>query len=176
VEGISLKQCLDEARLLSEAEAISIARQALHILDHLHHHDPPIVHRDIRPGNILLQPNVPIRAAQVYLVDFGTVKSLATGNTSLTMVGTDGYLPPEQAAGRVLAKSDLYSLGATLAECLTGLPPVQMQSKGMRIQFQDHIDLSPEFAQWLQQLLATSLDHRWSSARVALEALNTSMV
>ena len=172
IEGLSLKQFLAEGRILSEADAIAIARQVLSILDSLHHHSPPIVHRDIRPGNILLQRHVPTPTAQVYLVDFGTVKSLNSGNTSFTIVGTDGYLPPEQAAGRVLAVSDLYSLGATLAECLTGLSPTQMQGKSMRIQFEEYVNLSPGFAQWLKQLLTPSLDRRWPSAQVALEALN----
>lgn len=171
IDGVSLKTYLAAPRIFSQAEVVAIARQALSILDYLHCHDPVIIHRDIRPSNILLQPGLPVASAQVCLVDFGTVKALSGGNTSITMVGTDGYLPPEQAAGRVLAVSDLYSLGATLAEGLTGRAPQAMQTKGLRIQFEPHADVTPDFAQWLKRLVAPSLDHRWQSAREALEAL-----
>lgn len=168
IEGVSLQTLLDEQRTFSEPEAADIARQTLEILDGLHTHRPPIIHRDIRPSNILLQPGPPVETAKVCLVDFGTVKSLTSGTTAFTMVGTDGYLPPEQLGGRVLAVSDLYSLGATLAECLTGNSPSQMQPRGLRIHFEDHVAVTPEFAQWLKGLLAPSLDYRWRSAAEAL--------
>lgn len=171
IDGVSLQRYLAESRLLSQAEAIAIARQTLSTLDTLHHNNPAIIHRDIRPSNILLEPNTPIELAKVFLVDFGTVKALSAGTTAITMVGTDGYLPPEQAAGRVLAVSDLYSLGATLAECLTGRSPHTMQTKGLRIQFEEYADLTPDFARWLKQLVSPSLENRWPSAKAALEAL-----
>ncbi|NER81826.1 MAG: serine/threonine protein kinase [Leptolyngbya sp. SIO1D8] len=173
IEGISLQTYLSESRKFTQAEVIEIARQVLGILDALHTHSPSIIHRDIRPSNILLHPGLPVNSAQVYLVDFGTVKSLTSGTTAFTMVGTDGYLPPEQAGGRVLAVSDLYSLGATLAEALTGIPPSQMQTRGLRIQFEEHATATPEFAQWLKRLLSPSLDRRWESAAQALASLKT---
>lgn len=171
IDGVSLKTYLAEPRLFSQSEVTAIAEQSLGILDSLHHHDPAIVHRDIRPSNILLQPGLPVESAKVFLVDFGTVKALSAGTTSITMVGTDGYLPPEQAAGRVLAVSDLYSLGATLAECLTGRSPHSMQHRGLRIHFEEYAEVTPDFARWLKQLVSPGLDQRWQSAREALDAL-----
>lgn len=171
IEGISLKTCLANARQFSQAEVMAIACQVLEILEHLHNQAPPIIHRDIRPSNILLQSDRPIAASKICLVDFGTVRSLTGRSTAFTMVGTDGYLPPEQASGRVLAVSDLYSLGATIAECLTGLAPGQMQSRGLRIRFEEHVEVSPEFTQWLKQLLSPNLENRWESAATALQAL-----
>ena len=171
VQGISLKTCLSESRNFSQIEVTEIAHQVLEILSSLHKQSPPIIHRDIRPSNILLQPGLPVASAKVYIVDFGTVKSLTSGTTAFTVVGTDGYLPPEQAGGRVLTVSDLYSLGATLAECLTGIPPNQMQTRGLRIRFEEYIEVTPEFTQWLKGLLAPSLEHRWESAEKALVAL-----
>lgn len=173
VEGVSLRTYLANAQQFSQAEVIEIARQVLEILEHLHNQSPPIIHRDIRPNNILLQPGLPVADAKIYLVDFGAVRSLSGRATAFTMVGTDGYLPPEQASGRVLAVSDLYSLGATIAECLTGLAPGQMQTRGLRIRFEEHVDVSPEFTQWLKQLLSPSLDTRWESASAALHTLKT---
>lgn len=171
VEGVSLQSYLSDSRRFSETEVGAIAQQVLSILDSLHHYDPPIIHRDIRPSNILLQPGLPVASAKVCLVDFGTVKALTGGTTSITRVGTDGYLPPEQAAGRVLAVSDLYSLGATLAYCLTGIEPLNMRTKGLRIRFEDFVETTPDFTQWLKQLLAPDLDRRWQSAKAALDAL-----
>lgn len=171
VDGVSLQTYLASPRTFNQTEVVAIARQVLPILDSLHHHDPVIIHRDIRPSNILLQPGLPVATAKVFLVDFGTVKAFSSGNTSMTMVGTDGYLPPEQAAGRVLAVSDLYSLGATLAQCLTGKSPQAMRGSGLRLHVEEHVDLTPDFADWLKQMVAPSLDRRWPSAKAALEAL-----
>lgn len=171
VEGVSLKTYLAQPRLFSQSETAAIAHQALSILKTLHSQDPPIIHRDIRPSNILLQPELPVASARVFLVDFGAVKSLNSGTTAFTVVGTDGYLPPEQAGGRALAVSDLYSLGATLAECLTGISPSKIQSRSLRIRFEDHAKTTPEFTAWLQKLLAPVLDKRWESAGEALAAL-----
>ncbi|MGF1459375.1 MAG: serine/threonine protein kinase [Leptolyngbyaceae cyanobacterium] len=173
VEGISLQSYLSEARIFSESEVVKIARAVLSILHHLHTFEPPIIHRDIRPSNLLLQPGLPVEIAQICLVDFGTVKALNASNTAITMVGTDGYAPPEQSAGRVLAVSDLYSLGATLAETLTGKPPLEMRTKGVRIRFEEFVEVTPTFTLWLKKLLAPSLDHRWDSAQAALASLDT---
>ncbi len=171
VDGVSLETYLGQSRIFRETEIVAIAQAALEILDTLHRHDPPIIHRDIRPSNLLLQPGLPVATAKVCLVDFGTVKALSASTTAITMIGTDGYLPPEQSAGRVLATSDLYSLGATLAEALTGKPPLKMQTKGLRIRFEEFAEVTPDFATWLKQLLAPSLDKRWESAQAALAAL-----
>jgi serine/threonine protein kinase len=172
IEGKSLAAYLKENRTLTEAEARAIAHKVLSILAHLHRQSPPIVHRDIRPGNVLLHPGLPAESAKVFLVDFGSVKSLTPGTTAFTMVGMDGYIPPEQASGRVLAVSDLYSLGATLVESLTGTNPGRLQTKGLKIEFEDHATLSPGFTQWLKGMLAPSLEFRWESAEKALAALN----
>ena len=172
IEGISLKEYLESDRTFKQSEIIEIARQTLKILEELHTQSPPIIHRDIRPSNILLQPKLPVETAKVCLVDFGTVKSLTSGTTAFTMVGTDGYLPPEQAGGRALAVSDLYSLGATLVESMTGISPSQMQTRGLRIHFEEHVETDPTFTDWLKKLLSPSLEHRWDSAKRAIEALD----
>jgi len=171
VEGVSLKTYLSQSRTFGEPEIVAIARSALQILDALHGYDPPIIHRDIRPSNLVLQPGLPVVTAQVFLVDFGTVKAFTASHTAITVVGTDGYLPPEQSAGRVLAISDLYSLGVTLAEALTGQPPLTMRTKGLRVRFEEFAEVTPDFTLWLKKLLAPSLEHRWQSAQAALTAL-----
>lgn len=178
VKGKSLEQFLQEKRLFSEPAARRIGRDILALLSYIHNHQPPIVHRDIKPGNILLTPNPGEQGAQVYLVDFGSVKAFPSGgNTSLTIVGTEGYMPPEQIGGRAITASDIYSLGVTLTTAVTGLPPSQLPYHGMRIDFdpllQRFAHISPAFAAWLQQMTSPVLEKRFNSAQAALEALKT---
>jgi len=168
VTGTSLKAHLDQGRQFSEADAKTIAREILQVLVSLHQVEPPIIHRDIRPNNVLL---VDASDLQVRLVDFGSVKSLSSGNTALTVVGSDGYTPPEQMGGRALTVSDLYSLGATLVEILTGQPPAKLPRRGLTIEFDTAAELSPDFSAWLRRMLAPSLEQRWPSAAAALAAL-----
>jgi len=167
VEGISLEQCLQQGRKFTEAETKQLAKALLHILVYLHGRQPPIIHRDIKPGNILLANR------QAYLVDFGSVKALAnTGeNSSFTVVGTYGYMPPEQFSGRAIPASDLYSLGATLVALITGTHPSSLPHKGVKLDFEQIANLSPEFADWLDWLMEPNLERRVKSAQEAMQAL-----
>lgn len=167
VEGKSLEQCLQEQRVFTEAETKQLAKALLHILLYLHGQQPPIVHRDIKPSNILLANR------QAYLVDFGSVKSLkSSGDTSaFTVVGTYGYMPPEQFSGRAIPASDLYSLGATLTTMLAGTHPSSLPHKGMKLDFEKIANLSPAYAEWLGWLTDPNLEYRAQSAQEALIAL-----
>ncbi|NJL87778.1 MAG: serine/threonine protein kinase [Leptolyngbyaceae cyanobacterium SM1_1_3] len=171
VTGLSLAQNLQQGRRLKEAEARYVAQKVLEVLVYLHQHSPPIVHRDIRPDNILLEKDAAGNWPQVYLINFGSVKSLSPGSTAFTRVGLDGYVPPEQVGGRAMAVSDLYSLGATLINAMTDQHPTDLQV-GMNIEFESAVSLSPKFTDWLERLIAPMLDQRWPSAADALAALN----
>lgn len=98
----------------------SIARQLLEILGYLHALNPPIVHRDVSPKNIILDQN-----ERVSLVDFGAIQHTLTTNTvgGSTSVGTLGYIPIEQSMGKAKPCSDLYALGMTILVLLTGHSP-----------------------------------------------------
>lgn len=168
--GKSLAHYVEAGRRFSESETRKIAQECLEILSDLHQYDPPIIHRDIRPRNILIKRTAP-DAIAVYLVDFGSVKALSPTNTALTRVGVDGYMPPEQAGGLALAVSDLYSLGATLVNIMTGIHPADLQTQGLRIQFESRVTLSNEFATWLKKLIRPTIDARWQTAQEALDAL-----
>ncbi len=172
LEGKSLAHYAQDARIFTQPEIETIARQVLTVLVELHQQSPPIIHRDICPSNILLQGEPTAENFAIALVDFGSVKSLNTSTTSFTVLGSGGYTPPEQAGGRVLAASDLYSLGVTLAEAMTGKTLTELQGGKLRIRLEDHCPVSEPFATWLKQLTAPSLDHRWSSAEKALAALD----
>jgi serine/threonine-protein kinase len=129
VPGRELKEIMDEARhqdvFLDEKEVLTWADQLCQALEYLHSQDPPVLHRDIKPSNIKLTP-----AGAVKLVDFGLVKLLVPDDTrTITILqgrGTVQYTPLEQYGGdtgHTDARSDIYSLGATLYHLLTGQPP-----------------------------------------------------
>jgi len=129
VPGRELKEIMDEARrqgkFLDEKEVLIWADQLCQALEYLHSQDPPVLHRDIKPSNIKLTPAVAVK-----LVDFGLVKLLVPDDTRTITVlqgrGTVQYTPLEQYGGdtgHTDARSDIYSLGATLYHLLTGEPP-----------------------------------------------------
>lgn len=122
VNGKSLRQLLDEQKRLSPDLTMHIGACVASALDAAHH--AKLVHRDVKPGNILITPD-----GRVLLTDFGIAKGLTgTADDDLTspnvMMGTAKYLSPEQVRGRKLdGRADLYSLGLVLYECLAGRVP-----------------------------------------------------
>jgi serine/threonine protein kinase len=172
IEARSLQNWLDAGRTFSEEELILIAKQLLTILDYLHDRQPAVIHRDIKPSNILLGDRSGNSPGQVYLVDFGSVKTAANGST-ITVVGTYGYMPPEQFGGQTSPASDLYALGATIICLATGQHPSELPHRDMRIDFIDRVNLSLLMIEWLQSMTATSVDSRLKSASQALLALST---
>jgi len=172
IEAKSLQNWLDAGRTFSEEELISISKQLLTILDYLHSRQPPVIHRDLKPSNVLLGDRSGNSPGQIHLVDFGSVKTAANGST-ITIVGTYGYMPPEQFGGQTTAASDLYALGATIICLATGHHPSELPHTDMRIDFADRVNLTPHMTKWLQSMTATSIDSRMKSASQALLALNT---
>ncbi len=167
IPGDSLKQLLDSGKSFTEEQVRSIASQVLYILMALHELSPPVIHRDIKPSNLILGKN-----NEIYLVDFGAVQDRAKAEgATFTVVGTSGYTPPEQLWGKVVPASDLYALGATLIHLLTGISPYELPQRQMRIQFKERVNINPEFANWIAQLIQPAPERRFSTARQALQAL-----
>ncbi len=168
VPGKSLDECIRIGRTFTEEEAKQIAKSLLYILIYLHGRQQPTVHRDIKPSNIVLAQR------RTHLVNFGSVKMLLSSDRStFTLMEAHDYMPPEQYAGRALTVSDLYSLGATLIAIITGKSPSQLPRKGTKLDFQQIVDLSPAFADWLSWLTETSLDRRLQSAKQSLQVLES---
>jgi len=168
----SLEEWLKSGRTFSEAEVKQLAKALLEILDYLHSQQPPVIHRDIKPSNILLTNRSGNSVGDVYLVDFGSVQTLAArkGGT-ITVVGTYGYMPPEQFGGRNVPASDIYSLGATLIYLVTGRHPAELSQGNLQIQFESTVNLNPDLIAWLKWMTQPSLNRRLASAKEALEAL-----
>ncbi|NER25743.1 MAG: serine/threonine protein kinase [Symploca sp. SIO1C2] len=165
VEGESFTTLVERGWKPKEAEVKAIARQVLEILIYLHTLVPPIIHRDIKPQNLIRRED-----GKVYLVDFGTVQHIVRNPQSFvsTFVGSVGYMPPEQLRGQTVFASDLYSLGATLLFLLTGKSPETLPQKMLKVDFRQVIELSDRFAQWLDRLIAPVMEDRFQSAQVAL--------
>ena len=118
IAGDTLEQQLKAAGgKLPEERVIDIALQVLDTLEYLHHRDPPVIYRDLKPSNIMITPS-----GLVKLIDFGIARHFQP-LSSATMVGTQGYAPPEQYRGKVETRSDLYALGATMHHALSGRDP-----------------------------------------------------
>ena len=172
ISAQTLEQYLQSGRIFTESDIKQIATAILEILIYLHGLYPPVIHRDIKPSNILLGERSGNSVGQVYLVDFGSVQTaLGQEEGTRTVVGTYGYMPPEQFGGRTVTASDLYSLGATLIYLLTGTHPADLPQKDFCIQFEELVNVSPGLASWLKSMTQPSLERRLSSAQEALKAL-----
>lgn len=172
INARSLEEHLQRGRAFSTAEAVKIASELLTILAYLHSHVPAIIHRDIKPSNVLLRDRTANSVGKVYLVDFGSVQNLvAIEGGTITVVGTYGYMPPEQFGGRAVPASDLYSLGATIIYLLTGIHPANLPQRNFRIHFEDAVSLDESLKHWLRQMIEPSLERRFSSATIAQKAL-----
>jgi hypothetical protein len=165
VPGESLLAMIQRGHRWPEARARQVLQALLEILDHLHGLSPPVIHRDIKPGNIIIRPD-----GQPVLVDFGAVHDLGSraGHHSLTVVGTAGYLSPEQAMGTVVAASDLFALGATMIHVLTHCHPADLPRRGLRVVFHDRVGCSVGLSAVLQRMVEPNVTDRYQRAAQVL--------
>jgi serine/threonine protein kinase len=174
ISARSLEEHLKAGRTFSESDIQQIARELLSILIYLHSRQPAIIHRDIKPSNILLGDRSGNHVGNVYLVDFDSVQvhTQAKVGSTMTVVGTYGYMPPEQFGGQASPASDLYSLGATLIYIATGKHPADLPQENFQIQFEPFVNLNPQLINWLKWLTDPDLKKRPRSAEQALQAFN----
>ncbi|QIZ69551.1 serine/threonine protein kinase [Oxynema aestuarii] len=167
--GKSLAAWIEQGWYADETEVKNIAENILTILVYLQQFTPPIIHRDLKPENIIRQED-----GQLFLVDFGAVQDTYR-NTMIsgsTVVGTYGYMAPEQFRGKAELATDLYGLAATLLFILTHQSPADLPQKRMKIEFRSAVKLSDEFARWLEIMLEPAVEDRFQSATEALNALH----
>lgn len=136
IEGEDLRQRMERLGNIPEEDAILIGSAICDALSYLHTRKPPVLHRDIKPGNVKVTSD-----GRVYLVDFGLAKLVQGSQTTTTgaRAMTPGYSPPEQyGTARTDPRSDIYSLGATLYAALTGVIPEDGLARVM-----DNLQLTP---------------------------------
>jgi len=174
IDGEDLRQRMDRQGVLPEEDVITIGVAICDALSYLDIQNPPIVHRDIKPGNVRITPQ-----GEIYLVDFGLAKTWNT--TEKTATGaramTPGYSPPEQyGTAQTDQRSDIYSLGATLYAALTTFIPEDAMSRAMG---QDQLtpieesnsNVSLRLSKAIEKALEVRPDDRYQTAREFKSAL-----
>lgn len=104
---------------IEESTVTKWAIDACNVLEYIHSQEPPIIYRDLKPANLMIDA----RNNRLMLVDFGIARFVTPTQKGVTAIGTMGYAPPELFAGNVETRSDIYSLGATMFHLLTGQDP-----------------------------------------------------
>jgi outer membrane protein assembly factor BamB/tRNA A-37 threonylcarbamoyl transferase component Bud32 len=169
VDGRNLEDILaDTSGFLSEAQVVHWAIQVCDVLSYLHSHDPqPIVFRDIKPSNIMLDSHNRIR-----LIDFGIARIFQSGQKG-TMIGTEGYTPPEQYRGSAEPRVDIYALGATMHHLLSKQDP-RMEapfSFHERPIHKTNPTVSRELTEIINKALEYDIEKRFGSAEEMQRAL-----
>jgi outer membrane protein assembly factor BamB/tRNA A-37 threonylcarbamoyl transferase component Bud32 len=169
IEGKDLEAILADTKdFLPEAQVVNWAIELCDVISYLHNNKPePIIFRDIKPSNIMVNSH-----GHVLLVDFGIAKTFQTGQKG-TMIGTEGYSPPEQYKGEATQRADIYALGATLHHLLTKRdprlePPFSFEERKIRT---TNPAISSELEEVIYRALCYDPDKRYSSAEVMKEAL-----
>ncbi|MBE9181000.1 CHASE2 domain-containing protein [Oculatella sp. LEGE 06141] len=174
IDGHPLSEEISQRKRFSEAEAIALLQDVLSVLDFVHAHD--VIHRDIKPSNLIRRHS----DGKIVLIDFGAVKEIHTqlstgsGQTNLTVsIGTPGYTPTEQLAGKPRFCSDIYALGMTTIHALTGLPPSQLleHPQTFEVLWQDEAKVSPGLTFILERMVRSHFSQRYPTARDVLQAL-----
>ncbi len=163
IPGTDLRQIVLQKGALSEDVVVEWAKQLCEVLVYLHKQDPPVVHRDLTPDNILLTAS-----EQIALIDFGAANEFV-GTATGTLVGKQSFIAPEQFRGETTLQSDIYSLGATLFYFLTGEEPQSLSQSIPKA-------IVPEISDYISQLVADctayEASERIQSVEEVLERLN----
>ncbi|MCX8023731.1 MAG: serine/threonine-protein kinase [Thermanaerothrix sp.] len=169
INGKDLEAILNETEgFLSEDQVVKWAIEICDVLDYLHNHKPePIIFRDMKPSNVMINHN-----GHVMLIDFGIAKIFREGQKG-TMIGTEGYSPPEQYRGEATPLADIYALGATLHHLLTKRdprlePPFSFSERPIR---KINPNVSPELEAVINTALQYNPEDRFPSAAAMKEAL-----
>lgn len=176
IEGEVLSRELKERRILNEDEVITLLQDMLVTLEFVHQQG--VIHRDIKPSNLIRRSH----DQKIVLIDFGAVKHFGNqplpeseAQTTITIaIGSLGYMPNEQLAGKPRFSSDIYAVGMVGLRALTGLYPSQLPDdpRTGEILWRDHATVSAELANILDKMIRYDFRQRYQSAAAALAALN----
>ncbi len=168
IDGENLMQLVKKRpnQTITTDECLHWMTSLLDIIDYLHSQEPPIIHRDIKPKNIMIN-----NRGEIYLVDFGLARTLSTLTKTNTSVGTFGYSSPEHYSGKFELSSDIYSLGATFHHLLSGDDPQHRDTF-------DYPPLSkyiPDFPSDLQKIFDRMLNMKKSLRFPTVKELKTAL-
>jgi len=173
IEGENLAKILVQEGAFNQTQIQYLLICLLPLLEFIH--DKNVIHRDIKPANIIRRPN-----GKFVLVDFGSAKF--TQKTALTVtgtiIGTSDYIAPEQAKGKGIFASDIYSLGVTCLHLLTQVEPIDLfdDEEGIWV-WREHLKhpVSEELGLILDKMIESAIKRRYQSARDILTDLNNSL-
>ncbi len=173
IEGETLNKNITVSNRWSEAEVIALLRDVLEILTFIH--DQGIIHGDIKPSNLIRRQ----RDNKIVLIDFSKFKQITTlefNRQRIVVVnpgGTYGYMPAEQLQNQLKTCSDIYALGLTAIQALTGVSPEQLRtdSQGEFI-WRNQATVSPKLARILTKMVRFQFGQRYQSAKEVLNELN----
>ncbi|XP_059072812.1 uncharacterized protein LOC131034044 isoform X2 [Cryptomeria japonica] len=166
--GKSLADLVQSGWHVSEKEIKEVTIKVLDILRYLGDLRPPVIHRDIKPENIIWDTST----RRISLVDFGAVQdAVSITMIGSTVVGTYGYMAPEQFQNRATLQTDLYGLGCTILYILSGRSPSSFPQKRLKIDFKGLVPMSSHFANIVERLLEPAPEDRFQSADEVIEAL-----
>ncbi|MFQ3617586.1 MAG: serine/threonine-protein kinase [Cyanobacteriota bacterium] len=175
IEGESVARELVEGQVWSEGRTIALLKDVLQVLSFVH--GQQVIHRDLKPSNLIRR-----RADQrIVLIDFGAVKqvsiqTLEAGNTNLTIsIGTQGYMPNEQIAGKPRFSSDIYAVGVLGVQAVTGVHPRRLGEDARGELEWQHLapQVSAAFKEVLDCMVRYDFRDRYSTADEALAVLET---
>ncbi|MBW4654152.1 MAG: CHASE2 domain-containing protein [Kaiparowitsia implicata GSE-PSE-MK54-09C] len=174
IDGRSIADEFSNRGRLSEPAVVSLIKDVLDVLQFVHANQ--VIHRDIKPGNLIRRYS----DGKVVLIDFGAVKEIQTqistlqGETNLTVgIGTQGYTPSEQLMGKPRYCSDIYALGMTAIQAVTGLPPVRLPDDDLSLEvlWHNRAELSPGMTFVIDCMVRHDHHRRYQSADEVLQAL-----
>ena len=168
IHGQNLEQRIYQHGPITISQAINWMMQTCEILTYLHSLQPPLVHRDVKPANLMLR-NLD---EQIMLLDFGAVKEI--GTPFMTRIGAAGYSAPEQDKGRPCSQSDLYAVGSTLIFLLTGKEPINFYKRkagGFGFDLKGVPTITSELCQVIDKACEPQLKKRYGSAQELSAAL-----
>jgi hypothetical protein len=168
IEGETLATLRTRGVILAPETVFRFLEDASSVLDYLHRRPVPVVHRDLKPGNVIRRPD-----GSFAFVDFGAVRDKLRPEGGSTVVGTFGYMAPEQFQGRALPASDVYAVGATALALLTGCEPENLPHRGLAIDVRAATGgrIDPAFVHVLERMLDPDPDRRASRLSPLLEGL-----
>ncbi|OYT71456.1 MAG: hypothetical protein CFK52_08150 [Chloracidobacterium sp. CP2_5A] len=161
VPGGDLAKKLKESAsgYIDERTVTEWAIQVCDVLDYIHNQNPPVIYRDLKPANLMLDDTR--TPARVMLIDFGIARFVSPTQKGVTAIGTMGYAPPELFSGQVEPRSDLYSLGATMFHLLTGSDP---QDNPLLIFDFDRYprprDINPKLSKGIETIVIKAVAHK----------------
>jgi serine/threonine protein kinase len=173
IDGQDLEQELATAGTFNQAKIRELLESLLPVLDFLHHQSPPVIHRDIKPANIIRRRS----DGGLVLVDFGAAKQATQSMLAKTgtVVGSDEYMSPEQARGRAVFASDIYSLGVSCIYLLTQVSPCDLfdidRDDWVWRNYLINNPVNEYLGQVLDRMITCSLSKRYQTAAVVLKIL-----